>query len=74
MLSTGMRRLITTLPPPQNGRRAYLVGELAAELNVAPSTVYRWVRSGLLKGQKKVGYTVIPVGEVRRFIGQESLP
>ena len=71
-MSTGMRRLITTLPPPMNGRRAYLVPELASEMKSprAPST--GGIQRGLLKGEKRLGYTVIPAGEVTRFLGQES--
>ena len=48
-------------------RRAYLPAELAKELGVHPSTLYRWISAGRIKTDARYPFALIPLSEARRF-------
>ncbi len=59
-LATGTRAIRT---PAQSARarRAYLPSELARDLGVHKSSIYRWIEKGLLRADASVGFTLIPI-------------
>jgi hypothetical protein len=55
-------------------RRAYLPAELAKELGVHPSTLYRWIERGLIKTDARYPFALIPLAEALRFSREGPRP
>jgi hypothetical protein len=55
------------ISPPTDGRRGYQPREFAAALNVGDTSVYRWIKRGLLRADTSAGFMVIPTDEALRF-------
>jgi excisionase family DNA binding protein len=63
------RHQIPAAPPPDPDRGLFTIDQAAAELGVTPTTIYRWLRAGLLPGEQTTAHApwrIRLTDEVRR--------
>jgi len=65
-IAIGLREIAEPAPAAVQ-RRAYLPRELAEMCGVHPSSIYRWIASGVVKSETRLGCIVVPLAEAERF-------